>query len=252
MRKFLLALLCFFPFQVLSPGQVQAEPAKLPELSARLMLLVEAPAEKSFDKVSQVIFMDANNKPLPVVPEVMSQDLRTLSVRVPDQAIPGQVKVQKGTEITHTSTYKRPETPMGMMAWFPLVFFMGFLLLLACFLYLASQNKAWSLTQVLSELITRKNIAKDANGTTIYKLDVNGNKTEVLIYEDSEYTSSASRLIAFIGLFALIALIIEILVSAAYTGKLPEMKEFYPVLGTQLAAFVPYVANKVSGAFSGA
>ncbi len=250
-KKVCVVILCILLLQVLANRLAQAaEDQKILEVSPQLLLVIKAPAGKTFSKDWSVTFTEPKAKPTTVAPDFISHDGQTLAVTIPDQSNSGIVNVTKDKD-TIQIKFTRPEKPIGKMAWFPFIFFIGFLMLIGCFLYKASTKGQWSLSQALSELITRKFIAKDGNGNTLYKVDANKQITDVMTFERSEYTSSASRLIACIGLFAFIALIIQILVIAAYAGKFPEMKDFYGVLGTQLAAFAPYMANKASGAFGG-
>ena len=166
-------------------------------------------------------------------PEYVSPDGRVISVLVPNQALPGEIILKRGNKSIGKVTINITETILGkcislIAVSVPLALVFILLLILGIVLWI---DKNWTLGDALSE----SEPVRDKDGNVL------------------RYPNSASRLIAFIGLFAIIAWGMGILVPATYrfaqTGEVPDLSGFSKFLVAQAGIFTPYIANKIAGAF---
>jgi hypothetical protein len=133
----------------------------------------------------------------------------------------------------------------------------AFGIIAAIVLGLALTRKGW-LSQALSESdpLRDKNkqvIIIDKKGTVFVGDPTTGKLPDQVPDGALIYPRSASRLIAFIGLFAIVVweiiTMIPALGSFAHTGKMPDLSGLSKFLVAQAGIFTPYIANKVVSAF---
>jgi hypothetical protein len=212
------------------------------------MLVVTSCGDDTFDKQpasNEVIFTLRNKQTRGE--KAQFSDGRTIVVKVPDQAGSGIVTFQKGGNAIATLDLNvtAPPRDSSMITYFPVVFFLLFLLWLGISL---KKDPTWHLGEALSEQLTEKIPVLDDQGKPIFNVDKDGKK-EAIYYERSKFANSSSRLIAFIGLFVLATGILATLIPAvnrfALTGEVPDMANFTTYLLAQTGIFAPYVANKV-------
>ena len=238
--------------QVGAPSQVKLTllPAQVP---AGGLLVVTSNQDRTFDlqaSNNEVIFLVGKDKQEVAKARVVSPDGRTIVVTVPSPAKSGEITIKSGGREIGQAGLTLTEPPAGnwlyiVMAWFPIMFFAIILIWLARSL---RKDPGWKLGEALSEHLEEKILLRDANNQPIFKTG-----TQEPIYEVRyKFASSSSRVIAFIGLFAIITGIFAILIPATYwfarTQEVPELGPFSTFLIAQAGIFTPYIANKVFSA----
>ena len=114
----------------------------------------------------------------------------------------------------------------------------------------ALSSSGWSLADALSEEAEVTAVVTTPEGQTEPKLD-DSNKPVMI----TEMRASSSRLIALMGMMAILLMFIGFgtfaLYSFAHTGKMPaDINKVISFLAAGLTLFAPYVVNKFSSIFA--
>jgi hypothetical protein len=215
--------------------------ALTPQVSQGGLLVICADKDNIFDQEpgnSEVVFKLPKGTERSEKARSVSTDGRVISLQVPNDAQPGVLTIKSNSKeigkvsisIVETSGFK---CKMKLfMALSPAILFILFLLIGI----IALAKNHWSLGEALSEsepLMENNAVLRDANNNLIFP-------------------KSASRLIAFIGLFCIITWIIGLSMPAFYrfaiTGEFPDLSGVSTFILAQAGIFTPYIANKIAGA----
>jgi hypothetical protein len=134
-----------------------------------------------------------------------------------------------------------------VIALLPMSFFIIFLVWMGACLY---RDQNWKLSEALSEQIEEKKLLRDAQGNPMLKQG-----TGEPVYESIfKYSNSSSRLIAIIGLFAIVTWVMAIVMPAtlrfARSGEAPDLGNFSTFILAQAGIFTPYIVNKITYIFT--
>ncbi len=229
----------------------QGEQAVQTPLSPQDLLVIKASPDKVFDPQATdylIFFPMKQGGPEGVKALYVSKDGLTLAALMPHEAIPGEVVVNRGTTEICRVQFTPVKDTWNIKELLPEIIFLIFLVLLAIGLLMASRQGKWSLSDALSEYLEVDQVFKNEEGKIVYQQ----NSPEPVMVKIIKPTSSSSRLIAFIGLAAIITWIMTILIPAAHwfalTGSVPKLSDLSGFLIAQAGIFTPYIANRISTA----
>jgi len=203
--------------------------------------VITSTRENTFDSSpvkNEIIFPILGGSQKSVKAQSVTCDGRVIGVLVPKQAQSGEITVKKGTQeigkvninITECSRFKKLLT--WIVACIPPFIFIIFLILTGFALMRTGTN--W-----LKEALSESEPLRDKDGN--------------LQGGNAIYPPSASRLIAFIGMFGIIVWQFGIIVPALYHftlfGEIPDLGGISKFIVAQAGIFTPYIANKIAGAF---
>lgn len=248
-----------------APPAAAAAPPSLSTLPNKAVwggfLAIVADQDHTFDLQpgnNEVTFRLPEAKDHPEKAIQVSPDGRTILVQVPMQALPGLKRVEnkkKNKDYGPVDLNIIPGESVGnLYFWWVLLPAVFFLIIFGVIVRALKKDDKWSLGKAMSEQLEQKVLHVDE--TDPKKPVVYNPTTHEPVY-DFKYveSSSASRLIAFVGFLTLIVWFLAMLIPALYwfgrTGEVPNLGNLSTFLGAQATVFAPYIANKVASAISG-
>jgi len=235
------------PLQQPASTDKPAHDVVLTPLSAQVikgeMMVIASNQDRAFDSQAannEVSFEGKGNSTIRVKASAVSPDGRVLTVRAPDKALSGMATIKNGAKDIGKVAVGIVDSPciggwfFQIMAMLPTVVFLIFLTVVKK----ALKDGKWNLSDALSETDALRD-----NAGALEKNPDTGNPI---------YPKSASRLIAFIGLFVIVIWIMGLSIPTFYhfacTGEMPDLSGVSTFLAAQAGLFAPYIANKIAGA----
>ncbi len=234
----------------------EEKPGEQPK-SPQDVLVINAPPGKPFEQATDYVisFPLKEGGPKGVKALFIGKDGLTLAAPVPPETIPGKVTVKIGDKLIHEVEFTPVKETGVLMQWLPVIFFLAFLVFLVIALGVATYKKKWSLSDALSEYLEVKEVFKIKDDQEHDQVVYKQGSPEPVVVTINKPTCSASRLIAFIGLFGIITWTMVILCPAvqwfARTGHFPKLEGLSTFLVAQAGIFTPYIANRIGAAIKG-